>query len=110
LYERKNVDERVDSQHINHLEHSHNLLDDLNIDFNSNKDPFGSCLQVVNSPKVLYFVIIEFVCNVSLKFPSSRLLTLPLKDMQKSQTTEKALAWLHWVFLFHLTWKVNLVA
>jgi hypothetical protein len=66
LYERKNVDERVDSQHINHLEQIHNMLDDLNINFNSYKDPFSSCLQVVNRPKVLDFVIIEFVCNFSI--------------------------------------------
>jgi len=63
LYERKNADERVDSQHINHLEQSHNFLEDLNINFNSYKDPFAACLQVVNNPKVLDFVSIEFVCK-----------------------------------------------
>jgi hypothetical protein len=63
LYERKNADERVDSKHINHLEQSHNLLEDLNINLNSYKDPFAPCLQVVNSPKVLDFVSIEFVCK-----------------------------------------------
>jgi hypothetical protein len=100
LYERKNADETMDSQHINHLEQSHNMLDDLNISFNSYEDPFASCLQVVNSPKVLDFVSIEFVCKFSLEFPSSRLLTLPLKDMKKAQTMDKALAWMHWVFYF----------
>jgi hypothetical protein len=92
LYERKNTDERKDSKHINHLEQSHNVLDDLNIIFNSYKDPFASCLQVVNNPKVLYIFSIESVCKFSLKFPSNRLLTFPLKDMQKYKTMDKELA------------------
>jgi hypothetical protein len=87
----KNADERVDSQHINHLEQSHNMLDELNINFNSYKDPFASCLQVVNSPKVLDFVSIEFVFKFTLKLSSSRLLTLPLKDMQTQWIRHKSL-------------------
>ena len=48
------------------------------------------------------FVSIEFVFKFTLKLSSSRLLTLPLKDMQKAQTIDKALAWIHWGFFISL--------
>jgi hypothetical protein len=96
-------DEGVDSWNVNHQEHSHNILDEKDISWHAFEDPFTSCLQEVNSPKVSYFIKFEFVCKILDEFPLNSFFIFPLKKhMQRNHPMEKNLAWLHWVFLFYL--------
>jgi hypothetical protein len=99
LQESTDVGKVLKSGYENHLEQRSNVLDGLEINMYSYEDPFAAFLRSAGGLMLFNFIKIQSVCKFLLELSSSRVsIFLMSKHLQRIQSADKMLTWLHWIF------------
>jgi len=81
-----------------HLEKINNVLDGMEINMYSYDDPFAAFLTSAGGLMLFNFIKIQSICKFLLELLSSRVsIFLMRKHLQRIQSANKMLTWLHWI-------------